>query len=211
MTAPANLPVNLTYNGSTNAPTTAGGYTVVAIINDVNYQGSATNTLLIAQASQTIAFDNLPLFVLGDDPYPLTASASSGLMVSYVSSDSSVASVTGNVISFLAAGSAIITATQVGNSNYLAAITNQILVVTNFFASLNISQNKNAFPTNVTLTITGNPGRTYNLQYQDDIRQTNWQTLQIITNLPVGTYQVNDPATNSARFYRLQHPVWMPN
>ena len=211
MTAPANLPVNLTYNGSTNAPTTAGGYTVVAIINDVNYQGSVTNTLLIAQAAQTISFDTLPLFVLGDAPYPLSASVSSGLPVSYASSDPSVASVAGSLISFLAVGSTIITATQVGNSNYFVAITNQALLVTNSIASLNISQNKNTFYTNITLTITGNPGRTYNLQYQDDIRQTNWQTLQIITNLPSATYQVYDPATNSPRFYRLQHPVWTPN
>ena len=47
-TSPTNLTVNVTYNGSTNAPTNVGSYTVIGIINEVNYQGSATNTLVIS-------------------------------------------------------------------------------------------------------------------------------------------------------------------
>jgi len=49
-TTPTNLTVNLTYNGSANAPTNAGSYTVIGTINDANYQGSATNTLVISKA-----------------------------------------------------------------------------------------------------------------------------------------------------------------
>jgi hypothetical protein len=44
--------VNLTYSGLANAPTNAGSYTVIGTINDVNYQGSATNTLVISSASR---------------------------------------------------------------------------------------------------------------------------------------------------------------
>jgi hypothetical protein len=44
------LVVNITYNGSANAPTNAGSYTVIGTINDANYQGSATNTLVINDA-----------------------------------------------------------------------------------------------------------------------------------------------------------------
>ncbi len=48
-TRPAGLAVNITYNGSTNAPVNVGSYTVVGNINNPNYQGSAvTNTLVIA-------------------------------------------------------------------------------------------------------------------------------------------------------------------
>ena len=50
-TTPAGLMVNLTYNGSPTAPATAGNYTVVATINDSNYTGTATGTLVVAQAS----------------------------------------------------------------------------------------------------------------------------------------------------------------
>src|ERR1035441_1550329 len=46
-TIPPGLTVNLTYNGSTNAPTNPGSYTVSCTINDPNYYGSAGNTLLI--------------------------------------------------------------------------------------------------------------------------------------------------------------------
>jgi hypothetical protein len=46
-TMPTNLPVNLIYNGSPDAPTNVGNYTVIGTINDPNYQGGATNTLAI--------------------------------------------------------------------------------------------------------------------------------------------------------------------
>jgi hypothetical protein len=46
-TTPPGLPVNVTYNGSANAPTNAGSYTVIGIVNHPNYQGSATNTLVV--------------------------------------------------------------------------------------------------------------------------------------------------------------------
>ena len=46
-TTPSGLTVNLTYNGSATLPTNAGSYTVVGTINNPNYQGSATNTMII--------------------------------------------------------------------------------------------------------------------------------------------------------------------
>lgn len=49
-TTPLGLSVNLTYNGLANAPTNVGSYTVIGIINDPNYQGSATNLLVILNA-----------------------------------------------------------------------------------------------------------------------------------------------------------------
>ena len=45
--APRGLTVDFTYNGSANAPTNVGSYTVIGTLDDPNYQGSATNTLLI--------------------------------------------------------------------------------------------------------------------------------------------------------------------
>ncbi len=46
-TSPAGLTVNFTYNGSPNAPTLVGSYTVIGTINDPNYYGSATGTLVV--------------------------------------------------------------------------------------------------------------------------------------------------------------------
>jgi CubicO group peptidase (beta-lactamase class C family) len=47
-TVPAGLSVTFTYNGSATAPSTAGSYAVVGTINDPNYTGTATGTLVIA-------------------------------------------------------------------------------------------------------------------------------------------------------------------
>ncbi len=58
-TDPGGLAVDVTYNGSPTAPTNAGTYTVVATINDPNYQGSATGTLIIAKATAQISLDSL--------------------------------------------------------------------------------------------------------------------------------------------------------
>lgn len=58
-TDPNGLMVNVTYNGSPTAPTNAGSYTVVATVNDPNYQGTATATLTIAKASATVTLTNL--------------------------------------------------------------------------------------------------------------------------------------------------------
>ena len=54
VTSPSGLTVNFTYNGASIAPTNAGSYTVIGAISDANYQGSATNTLVIANATVTI-------------------------------------------------------------------------------------------------------------------------------------------------------------
>jgi hypothetical protein len=53
-TLPANLTVDITYDGSSIAPTNAGTYTVVATVNDANYSGTASSTLTINQRALTI-------------------------------------------------------------------------------------------------------------------------------------------------------------
>jgi hypothetical protein len=58
-TAPPELAVNVTYDGSAVAPTNAGTYTVIGTINDPDYQGSVTNTLVVSKASGTVTLDNL--------------------------------------------------------------------------------------------------------------------------------------------------------
>ena len=58
-TEPAGLPVTVTYNGSTQPPTAIGSYAVVATINDENYQGSATGTLVIDRTPVAVTLSNL--------------------------------------------------------------------------------------------------------------------------------------------------------
>jgi uncharacterized delta-60 repeat protein len=128
-TTPPGLAVAVTYDGSASAPVNAGSYAVTGIVTNPNYTGSAAGTLVIGKASQTIAFAELPAKVLGNPPFALSASASSGLPVSFTSSDPSVATVTGSTVTIVAVGSAVITASQAGNNNYLPAAVQRTLSV----------------------------------------------------------------------------------
>jgi cyclophilin family peptidyl-prolyl cis-trans isomerase len=52
-TSPLGLMVNVTYNGSTSAPTSHGSHAVLAVVDDSNYNGSASGTLLIQGQSMS--------------------------------------------------------------------------------------------------------------------------------------------------------------
>jgi hypothetical protein len=71
--------------------------------------------------AQSITFAELSPVVLGHGPLTLSAVATSGLPVSYVSSNAGVASVSGNVVTLVAAGQTQITALQGGNAVYAVA------------------------------------------------------------------------------------------
>jgi predicted extracellular nuclease len=58
-TTPSGLNVLFTYDGSATAPTNAGTYAVAAAIDDPNYEGSATGTLVISSAAAHVALSNL--------------------------------------------------------------------------------------------------------------------------------------------------------
>jgi hypothetical protein len=53
-TNPTGLPVDITYNASSTAPTNAGSYAVIATVNHTHYAGSASGTLVIAQVTPTV-------------------------------------------------------------------------------------------------------------------------------------------------------------
>ena len=87
-----------------------------------SYTGNASGTLTIARAGQTIAFSALPGVAVGAAPFPLTASASSGLPVAFVSGRNPVGrDRVGNTVTVQAAGTTTITASQTGNSDVQAA------------------------------------------------------------------------------------------
>ncbi|MEK7684677.1 MAG: MBG domain-containing protein, partial [Verrucomicrobiota bacterium] len=57
-TVPAGLSVNLTYGGSANPPVNIGSYLVEATVNDPNYTGSASGTLVINKATLVLTWAN---------------------------------------------------------------------------------------------------------------------------------------------------------
>ena len=78
-------------------------------------------TFIGAQQSQTITFGSLDAKTYGDSTFALSATADSGLTVSYSSSDTSVATVAGSTVTILKAGVTTFTASQAGNPQYAAA------------------------------------------------------------------------------------------
>ena len=75
-------------------------------------------TVTTNKLTQSITFSNLPSTTYGIGEFNLTATASSGLVVSYSSSDESVAIINGNTVTVVGTGSTNITASQEGNSAY---------------------------------------------------------------------------------------------
>ncbi|MFO0507794.1 MAG: hypothetical protein ACK5YS_02865, partial [bacterium] len=85
-----------------------------------NFEGMAFDNVII-KLPQTITFNALTNKTFGDAPFDLTATASSGLAVTYTSSNPAVATVSGSTVTILAAGQTTFTASQIGNSGYMAA------------------------------------------------------------------------------------------
>jgi hypothetical protein len=85
---------------------------------------SVTQRFVIAsptKQSQTITFASLPNKTLGDPPFAVSATASSGLPVTFTGLTPVVCTVTGNTVTLLAAGQCSILASQGGNTAYNAA------------------------------------------------------------------------------------------
>jgi hypothetical protein len=132
-TASSGLPVSFTVSGtctlsgsSTVVMAGAGTCTVYA-----SQSGSSSylaapqvqQTFAIAKRSQTITFPDPGNFDKNDPPFPLSATSTSGLAVTYTVDPSSAAicSLSGNMVTPLERGDCIVHANQAGNANYLAA------------------------------------------------------------------------------------------
>jgi uncharacterized repeat protein (TIGR02543 family) len=90
---------------------------------NANYNAAADvfQALAVDKAPQTITFGVLPGKNVGDADFAPGATASSTLAVTYVSSNTSVATIVGGLIHIVGAGTTDITASQTGDTNYNAA------------------------------------------------------------------------------------------
>jgi hypothetical protein len=127
-TASSGLPVTFTASGSctlasrTVTISAAGICTVTA-----NQAGDAAfnpapalpQPFTILKANQTISFGALPNKRFGDPPFSISATASSGLPVTF--SVSGACTLAGNTVTLIGAASCSIKASQAGNANYNAA------------------------------------------------------------------------------------------
>jgi len=80
-----------------------------------------TQSFTIAQATQTISFGPVPNHTYGDADFPLSATSSSGLPVTYTTASNPYCMLIGFTVHIITAGICPITAQQVGNGTYLPA------------------------------------------------------------------------------------------
>lgn len=119
------LPLGLNLNTSTGeiygTPISSFSGNIAISASNGSGTGNGTLNLTIAPSSQSITFNSLNNAIYGDGPLTLNATASSGLTVTYTSSNVNVASISGTTLTIVGAGTATITASQAGNSNFAAA------------------------------------------------------------------------------------------
>jgi hypothetical protein len=115
----SNLPVAVITANMVSILSTGSSYITARQAGNVTYAPARyVRTLAVGVANQTIAFNPIPTVIVGDPDFTLNAVASSGLTVSFSSSNPAVATVTGNLVHIVSAGSTVITASQAGNSNF---------------------------------------------------------------------------------------------
>ncbi len=126
------LPVTFTSSDATVASVSGNTVTVhkVGTINIIAKQTGDANwfpapdtpqqlkVTEVPRSDQTITFDPLAAKQLGDPDFDLSATASSGLAVSYESSNTAVATVDGNTVTIVGQGITTIRASQAGNPAY---------------------------------------------------------------------------------------------
>jgi len=131
-TASSGLPVG--FNSQTPAVCTVSGATVTMLAggactiqatqagNSTYAAATAVNqTFQVTPVSQTIAFGAPPNQPFGAAPFMVSATASSGLAVSFNSQTKPVCKVSGTTVTLVAVGACTIQATQAGNADYTAA------------------------------------------------------------------------------------------
>ncbi|HYW73231.1 MAG TPA: SdiA-regulated domain-containing protein [Pyrinomonadaceae bacterium] len=81
---------------------------------------NATATIIIKDTTQTIVFDPPPNKTFGNPPFNVSATASSGLPVSFAASGN--CTVAGSLVTLTGAGNCTITASQAGNGDFSPAL-----------------------------------------------------------------------------------------
>ncbi len=171
ISATASSGLAVSFTSTTPAVCTVSGATVtlvaVGVCNIQATQAGNTNyaaatpvyqRFLVTPESQTITFGALSNQAFGTAPFTISATASSGLAVSFASTTPAVCTVSGATVTLVAAGTCTVQATQAGNANYAAATpVNQSFQVTDFTLASNPTSTTITAGQPATFTLTATP------------------------------------------------------
>jgi sugar lactone lactonase YvrE len=134
ISAPASSALPVSFASQTTSVCTVAGSQVTLVsvgtctiqatqAGNINYAAATpvNQSFQVTQGSQAVNFGALANQAFGSAPFTVSATASSGLPVSFNSQTTSVCTVSGSQVTLLAVGTCTIQATQAGNANYAAA------------------------------------------------------------------------------------------
>jgi hypothetical protein len=145
--------------------------------------------LTITKVPQSITFNPISGKLLSQGTFVLSASASSGLTPAFSISDTSIATISGNIVTLKEGGSTTITASQTGNSTYASANSvNQTLTVQDDSLdpqTISWSQNLSSLSfgvSNIQMTASATSGLTVSYSSSDDtvVRVVNSNYLELV-------------------------------
>lgn len=196
-TVPAGLAVDFTYAGSGSAPTNAGSYEVAGTVNEVNYAGSATNTLLIAPCPLSAIAHNASRLV--GHPNPVFTGDIFGVQGedNITASFSTVAATNSPVGSY----EIVAALNDPGQrlENYVVSLTNGVLTVVGSPRFTDIQ----LVPEGVRLVCEVSVGRKYAFQYKNDLSDPEWTTFGSEQTAVASSVEIVDSMSGiSQRFYR---------
>ena len=199
-TVPTNLTVSVTYNGFSFPPPYVGSYTVIGTVVDTNYQGSATNTLVINKGTASVTLSNLVQTFDGTAKSVSVTTTPSGLTV-FVTYNGSPSAPNNT-------GSYSVIATVI-DANYQGGATNT-LVITGPPVAVHLASPTKLANGAFQFGFSNTPGASFSALAATNVTLpvSNWSVLGSVTEISSGNYQFTDPqATNNARrFYRVRSP-----
>ncbi|KGO84599.1 hypothetical protein Q765_20730 [Flavobacterium rivuli WB 3.3-2 = DSM 21788] len=175
----------------TDIPVTVTGYTIAGTAAG-NYilqqpQGLTADINETGLANQTITFNALTPIMYGDTNVSLTATSTSGLPISYTSSNDAIATISGNTITATGVGTVTITATQEGDATHNPAIpvTQELTVNKRQLTITNAAVSSKVYDGNDTATAAGSLN---NIVGNDDVALSSFaffETKNVNDNIPV--------------------------
>ena len=169
---------------------------------NANYNAASTveQSFNVSLIPQSIAFSAMSVQRAGDAPFPIAATASSGLPVSF-SVLSGPASMVGNILTITGSGTVTVRASQSGSSAYAAA-SNVVRSLT-VLPPINTTDGAKYTSGGFELSFYGILGRNYVFQASTDL--VNWTNLETFTCTNAVMDFHDQSATGLAqRFYRFQ-------